>query len=147
MNGSMPGRGKDRLALAREVATELLSTVEYRRMLFVRMSAGVLPPQVETMLWHYAYGKPVEQVEMNVTRERLKAMSKEELAAMYEDGSRRLLQIVKGNSVPENVPAFPTDEETVAAKPKHFADLFNETDTKTSRQSLEEMVALNKRPA
>ena len=33
------------------------------RLPVVRANAGELPPAIEAMLWHYAYGKPKEQVE------------------------------------------------------------------------------------
>ena len=35
----------------------------YRKTLVARAKAGELAPALEAMLWHYAYGKPKEQVQ------------------------------------------------------------------------------------
>lgn len=50
---------------AQQFARGILQSDDYRNSLKSRAKTGTLPPQVETMLWHYAYGKPVEQ--LNVT--------------------------------------------------------------------------------
>jgi hypothetical protein len=51
-----------------------------------RLIAGTLPPGVETMLYAYAYGKPVERVEhsgtVGVRPEDLDTMSDAELLAL-----------------------------------------------------------------
>lgn len=36
---------------------------EYRERLTARLEEGILAPAVETMLFHYAYGKPTEHIE------------------------------------------------------------------------------------
>lgn len=43
----------------RELARELVEDTEYRRRLHKRLLAGQAR-QMEPLLWHYAYGKPVE---------------------------------------------------------------------------------------
>ena len=37
---------------------------EYQKQFLTRFKAGKLPPQLETMVWAYAYGKPKESVEL-----------------------------------------------------------------------------------
>lgn len=67
-----PGRPKGRLNDAtlevRIAARALVEDPEYRENLRSRLVAGELPPPVECMLWHYAYGKPKETVAVEVTR-------------------------------------------------------------------------------
>lgn len=48
----------------REMARGLVESDEYVASVRVRVQLGTLPPAVETMLWHYAYGKPKELVEL-----------------------------------------------------------------------------------
>lgn len=48
----------------RALCQRLLSDREYQNNLRARLTAGDLPPAVEAMLWHYAYGKPKERVEV-----------------------------------------------------------------------------------
>lgn len=45
------------------VCRAMVDDLVYRKKLKVRLLAGELPPAVETMLWHYAHGKPKETVE------------------------------------------------------------------------------------
>jgi hypothetical protein len=52
------------LKLAAETfAKQILSSAEYRSSLQRRVVMDELPPAVETMLWHFAYGKPKERIE------------------------------------------------------------------------------------
>ena len=51
---------------ARAAAQLILDSPEYRASFLRRMIAGTLPPQLEVMLWHYRYGKPTEQLQVNV---------------------------------------------------------------------------------
>jgi hypothetical protein len=46
------------------IARALVDDLAYRTMFKRRLRLGKLKPQVETMLWHYAYGKPVVHVEV-----------------------------------------------------------------------------------
>jgi hypothetical protein len=48
----------------KEAARLLVDDPEYRKTLKERLLAGTAGPGVETMLWHYAYGKPKESVEL-----------------------------------------------------------------------------------
>lgn len=69
---------------ARGFARSIIDHPEYRANLLARATRGVLPPGVETMLWHYAFGKPPDKVDVSVsdtTISQLREMSEEELAA------------------------------------------------------------------
>lgn len=46
------------------VARALVDDAVYREMFKVRLHGGTLPPGVEQMLWHYAYGKPAEHLHL-----------------------------------------------------------------------------------
>lgn len=46
----------------RELATQIVTDEAYRKALVRRIKRGKAP-HMETMLWHYAYGKPKETVE------------------------------------------------------------------------------------
>lgn len=63
-----PGRPKGRLnnatVQAQEFARGIVSSPAYRKRLLERVKGGTLPPAVESMLWHYAWGKPKETVEL-----------------------------------------------------------------------------------
>ena len=48
---------------AREACAALVDDPEYRRRLGERLRGGELPPAVECVLWHYAKGKPKDEVE------------------------------------------------------------------------------------
>ena len=60
--GGSPGRPAGTLNRAtKEVGTfcrQLVSDPEYRESLETRLRAGTLPPALESMIWHYAFGKP-----------------------------------------------------------------------------------------
>lgn len=45
-------------------ARKLVEDRDYRQKFKARLLAGELSPAVETMLWYYAYGKPVETHEV-----------------------------------------------------------------------------------
>jgi hypothetical protein len=46
----------------REIARAIVDDAEYRRSLLTRIRKGKLAPAVESLLWHYVYGKPKETV-------------------------------------------------------------------------------------
>ena len=46
------------------IALDLLGDDEYQRNLAKRLRKGTLAPALEAMLWHYAFGKPVERMEI-----------------------------------------------------------------------------------
>lgn len=48
----------------RELARAMVENETYRSRLGRRLRSGKLAPAVETMLWHYAYGKPKETHEV-----------------------------------------------------------------------------------
>ena len=59
------GKGKwakDAKALCRD----LLSSAKYQQGFRRRLEAGTLAPALETLIWHYAQGKPAETVDVNV---------------------------------------------------------------------------------
>ena len=52
-------------AEAQAVCAGIVDDPTYRTKLVARAKAGELAPAIEAMLWHYAYGKPKEQVEVS----------------------------------------------------------------------------------
>jgi hypothetical protein len=48
----------------RDAARKLVEDERYRAKLGERLESGKLAPAMETMLWHYAYGKPKETVDV-----------------------------------------------------------------------------------
>lgn len=56
---------KTDIGLAREFARRIVTDKIYQDNLLDRARCGDAPPQIETLLWHYAFGKPVD--ELNVT--------------------------------------------------------------------------------
>lgn len=75
-------------AEARALARNIIDNQLYRENLLARATRGMLPPGVETMLWHYAFGKPPDVVDMqvtDVTTAKLQEMSDEELAARAQN--------------------------------------------------------------
>lgn len=77
--GGSPGRPKgvpNKVTQeAREVAQRLVGDPKYQAQLVQRLEAGKLAPGVEVMLWNYAYGKPKEQVDVNVTSPLVEALA------------------------------------------------------------------------
>jgi len=49
---------------AREIARNMISNEEYRKNLEARFNAGECAPPIEALIWHYAFGKPKETVEV-----------------------------------------------------------------------------------
>lgn len=71
---------------AQKFARDLLSSKTYRDSVEDRIAQKTLPPAIEAMLWHYAYGKPVEQVNVNVTQgEDLSTLGIEDLQKRLEE--------------------------------------------------------------
>lgn len=52
---------------AQAFARKLVNSQSYRDSLERRITADKLAPAVECMLWHYAWGKPIEQVNVTVS--------------------------------------------------------------------------------
>lgn len=64
-----------------KAARKILENGDYQASLVLRAKLGTLPPAVETMLWHYAYGKPAENLNVNVQDQTdLSSLSVEDLA-------------------------------------------------------------------
>ena len=53
-------------AEARAVCAAILDDPTYRTNLTARARAGTLAPAVEAMLWHYAFGKPKDSLDVTV---------------------------------------------------------------------------------
>jgi hypothetical protein len=66
-------------------AKQLIEDKEYQSQLGKRLRSGELPPAVEAMLWHYAYGKPVESIDINHHMEELENLSDEELLQVEDE--------------------------------------------------------------
>ena len=70
-----PGRPKGslnkRTIEAKAFARQLVSDPTYLQNLQVALEERNVEPSIETMLWHYAYGKPKESVEVQCNFEAL----------------------------------------------------------------------------
>jgi hypothetical protein len=75
---------------AKEFCASIVDDPEYRKTLRRRALKGELPPAIEAMIWHYAKGKPKEQVDMSVTQ-RLD----DEIIARLERGRLRNAGLLK----------------------------------------------------
>lgn len=64
---------------AKALSRELLNSKQYRASLLRRILADDLPPAVECRLMDYAWGKPIEKVEVDDKRKQLEQMSTQEL--------------------------------------------------------------------
>src|ERR1051326_6377433 len=64
---------------AKAMCRDILNSPQYRRSLIDRIIFKELPPAVECRLWDYAYGKPVERVEMKDKSNPLEGATAEEL--------------------------------------------------------------------
>jgi hypothetical protein len=67
--GGSPGRPKgvpNKITVeARDLAQKLLDDPKYADGFKKRLLAGELAPALESMVWHYAYGKPIERLEVD----------------------------------------------------------------------------------
>lgn len=68
---------------AKNFALKIIRDAKYRETLEKRAKAGVLAPAVEQMIWHYAYGKPADRVEISRGPD-LSDLTEEELADRAE---------------------------------------------------------------
>jgi len=60
--GRTAGTPNKATAEAREFCSRLVDDPSYQAHLQKRLRAGKLSPAVECMIWHYAKGKPTEQI-------------------------------------------------------------------------------------
>ena len=78
----------------RSLAQNLLSDRKYLDNLRKRLNDGKLPPAVETMLWHYAYGRPAERhsfagPDEGPTELRISVVDKRKVPSSYEESLAR----------------------------------------------------------
>lgn len=66
---------------AKEFSKRVLNSDEYLSSLKRRILADTLPPAVEVRLYEYAYGKPVERVDIRDKTNPLEGLSLDELSA------------------------------------------------------------------
>lgn len=81
---------KTRLDAARAVAAELLGDSAYKDGLRLRLRAGLCAPALETLLYHYLYGKPVEPVEVATRGNDLRDLSDDELSKELAAAAKEL---------------------------------------------------------
>jgi hypothetical protein len=102
--GNRFGRGRPKGSLnkvtaeAREMARALLQDPEYRENLVTRLRTGTVAPAVEVMLWNYAYGKPKDELAIQ-----LEILIGREMARIAEltEGARSLAPEVALLEAPE----------------------------------------------
>ena len=126
----MPRSRTDTLGEAAKVARQFVESAEYQAELLARSLAGDLPPQIEVMLWHYAFGKPVEQIEVNNTYSELKDKSLDEIAdeaqqlatrlAAATEQRRKLVLVASNPDVPS---ARMNEQGKQEPQGAHFADV------------------------
>ena len=76
---------------AKEFARGVLHTSTYRESILQRVLLGTLPPAVECLLYHYAYGKPVEKLEVKDTTDPLDDFTAEQC----EERAQKLLELAR----------------------------------------------------
>lgn len=78
---------------AQRFARNIVTSDVYRVTLQDRIATKTLAPAIEQMLWHYAFGKPVEQVQVTVTQgEDLSTLSADDLLARADALRAQLLE-------------------------------------------------------
>ena len=91
-----PGRpkgSKDKNTIEiRNAARAIVEDPTYRRMLTARLQLGEAP-HMETLLWHYAYGKPVERVEVKEVHEDFSGATAEELRTRALEIAKRVTSL------------------------------------------------------
>lgn len=63
-----------------EFFNKVMKDSAYQESFWLRARAGTLPAALEVRMWEYIFGKPVEKVEMQVSKSDLHGLSNEELA-------------------------------------------------------------------
>lgn len=89
---------------AQKFARKLVESQDYKDSLERRIKSDSLPAAVECMLWHYAYGKPIEQVALTVIpgTEDLSSLSVDELLKRAKDIGDKLEE---AKALAEAIPA------------------------------------------
>lgn len=90
--GRPPGRPNRRTIIGREFAQGILESEEYQQSLKRRIENGTLSPLVEILLYHYAYGKPKETVEIRRGPIDLSGLSTDELAQRAHSLAKQILE-------------------------------------------------------
>lgn len=80
---------------AKNIAAAIIDDEQYRSMLLLRARAGDLPPAMETMLWHYRFGKPAEHVILDLGDD-LSDKTTEELDAELDSLKAELAALPQG---------------------------------------------------
>lgn len=109
--GKKPGPNKLTKEI-REIARTIVDDEAYRAKLRRRLASGKISPQMETLLWQYAYGRPPEKVEVTITDSA--QMTDDELASRVETLFLELRRVLPAREHPDDVPTYalmqPEDE-------------------------------------
>lgn len=108
-------KSSKRLLDAQAFAVGVLESQDYKTQFIARVKTGTLPPALEMMLYHYAYGKPPDRLELTSLTEDadLTGMTDEELATHAQqvlDDIRNEMEKRKQDQ------PKPEDEKSVFAK-------------------------------
>ncbi len=68
-----------------DFAKKLLDSPTYIVLLKEQLESGTLPAMLVKRLWDYAYGKPAEKIQVEVTTESLEDKTPEQLQAYMEE--------------------------------------------------------------
>jgi hypothetical protein len=68
--GRKPGTPNKNTTDVGAIARALVDDADYRVLFKARLHAGTIPPGVEQMLWHYAYGKPPDSLTLRGDEDR-----------------------------------------------------------------------------
>jgi len=93
---------------AKAFSEEILNSDEYRSALLCRILMHTLPPQIESLLYHYAYGKPVEHVEVKDVTDPLEEFSAEQC----EKRALQLLEVARQLRAQESLSNDDDEEAT-----------------------------------
>lgn len=83
-------------------ARRLLSSETHRALVEKQLLAGTLPGPEKILLYHYAYGKPIEQLNVNVTTEDLSSLS---VAELLERARKLSDTLEEAKSLEDAIPA------------------------------------------
>lgn len=91
---------------AKQFATAILTSRQYRESLLRRIIMDELPPGIEAKLMDYAWGKPVDRVEVEDKTKRLEDYSVDQLEerALYLAEVARRMRRTDGGTEEEEVP-------------------------------------------
>jgi hypothetical protein len=90
-----PGRpkgGQNKTTIeVRAAARTIVDNPNYRAALALRVKSGTAP-HMETLLWHYAYGKPVEKIEVKDTTDEFENITAEQLRERAKLIAQRIVE-------------------------------------------------------